>query len=242
MPLLVIASGGEQTVNVAREARCEKCDGSGAAPGTQPRRCEKCQGSGRLTHSEQRGDVTMQQITTCPDCRGIGSFIDTPCADCGGSGTTYREESLTVRIPAGAEEGMALRIPGRGEQSPEASTPPGDLYVIVRSEADPRFERHGVDLWSRLRIELVDAVLGTKVNAPTLDGDVEVDVPAGTQPDSVLRLRGKGLPHFGYDKRGDLYIRIDVHVPEKLSRHERQLYEELREGGGSDEKRWFKRN
>jgi molecular chaperone DnaJ len=241
VPLSMIAAGGEQTVSVAREAQCSKCDGSGAAAGTQPRRCEKCQGSGRLTQSEQRGDVTVQQITTCPECRGIGSFIDSPCPVCGGGGTTYREEKLTVRVPAGAEEGMALRIPGRGEQSTEPGAPPGDLHVIVRSEADPRFERHGANLWSRLRLELVDAVLGTKVSAPTLDGEVEVDVPAGTQPDSVLRLRDKGLPHFGSDERGDQFIRVDVHVPERLSRRERQLFEKLRDTTAPAEKRWSKR-
>jgi molecular chaperone DnaJ len=123
---------------------------------------------------------------------------------------------------------MALRVPGRGEVRPEAGGHPGDLYVIVRTEVDPRFERHGANLWRRLAVEVVDAVLGCKVEVPTLDGDVEVDVPAGTQPDSVLRLKGKGLPYFGLDRRGDLFLRILVRVPERLSRQERKLYKELR--------------
>jgi molecular chaperone DnaJ len=228
VPLSTIASGGEEVVKVARETQCAQCKGSGAAPGTQPRPCEKCGGSGRLTQAQKRGQVSIQQITTCPNCHGTGYFIDTPCTACGGAGTTYKKEKLTVRIPAGSEEGMALRIPERGERSPEADGHPGDLYVIVRAEADPRFERHGANLWQRLPVELVDAVLGTKVKVPTLQGEVEVDVPAGTQPDSVLRLKGKGLPYFGSEAQGDLFLRIDVHIPEHLSRQERRLYEELR--------------
>jgi molecular chaperone DnaJ len=228
VPLDKIVSGGEEVVDIGRKAECQPCKGSGAAPGTQPRPCTKCGGSGRLTQNQTRGKVSIQQVTTCPDCRGIGSFIDKPCTACGGAGTTHREEKLTVRIPVGAEEGMALRIPRRGERSPEGNGEPGDLYVIVHSEPDPRFERHGANLWRRLSVEVVDAILGTKVAVPMLDGDVEVDVPPGTQPDSVLRLKGKGLPFFESEKQGDLFLRIEVHVPEHLSRQERQLYKELR--------------
>jgi molecular chaperone DnaJ len=233
VPLATIASGGEETVTLAHEMPCAACKGSGAAPGTQPRSCVKCGGSGQLTHSQQRGNVSVQHITTCPDCKGAGSFIDQPCQACGGTGLTFQEEKLTVKVPQGAEEGMALRIPGRGERSPEPGGQPGDVYVIVRTQADPRFERHGANIWQRLPLELVDAVLGTKLKVPTLDGEVEVDLPSGTQPDAVLRLKGKGLPHFGSSVKGDMFLRIEVHVPEKLSRRERALYEELRHSGKS---------
>jgi molecular chaperone DnaJ len=230
VPLAKIASGGEEVVGVAQESECSQCHGSRAAPGTKPRACGKCGGSGRLTQAEKRENVSIQRITTCPDCRGAGTFIDQPCPACGGAGTTYVEEKLTVRIPAGAEEGMALRVPAHGKRSPETGGETGDLYVIVRTEADPRFERHGANLWRRVPLDVADAVLGAKITVPTLDGDVEVFVPAGSQPDSVLRLQGKGLPHFGSDARGDLYLRIEVHVPETLSERERQLYEEIRGG------------
>jgi len=228
VPLDKIASGGEEAVDIGREAECQSCKGSGAAPGTQPRPCTKCGGSGRLTQNQKRGKLSIQQVTTCSDCRGQGSFIDKPCTVCGGSGITYRKEKLTVRIPVGAEEGMALRVPGRGKRGPEGNGQPGDLYIIVRSELDPRFERHGANLWRRLPVEVVDAILGTKVKVPALDGEVEVNVSPGTQPDSVLRLKGKGLPFFGSEKHGDLFLRIEVHLPERLSRRERQLYEQLR--------------
>lgn len=230
VPLATIATGGERTVAVERETRCPDCGGSGAAAGTQPRACKKCNGSGRLSKQKRRGNVSIQEITACRECRGAGSFIDKPCPRCAGTGLGRDEETLTVRLPAGAEEGMALRVPGRGERSAETGGQPGDLYVIVRTEPDPRFERHGANLWRRHPLEVVDAVLGCKIKAPTLDGELEVDVPAGTQPDSVLRLAGKGLPHFGSAERGDLFLRMDVHVPERLTRDEQALYEQLRRG------------
>lgn len=230
VPLAKVATGGDEVVSIAHETQCQECQGFGAAPGTEARPCEACGGGGQRVESQKRGNVTMHQITDCPQCHGRGSFIDTPCPACGGKGAVYREEKLTVRIPPGAEEGLALRIPGRGEPAPKPGNPPGDLYVIVHTQADPRFERHGADLWQRLPVKLVDAVLGTKATIETLDGEVEMDVPSGTQPDSVLRLRGKGLPHFGSEQRGDMFMRVEVHVPERLSPRERQLYERIREG------------
>jgi molecular chaperone DnaJ len=237
VPLATIASGGERTVTVGRGTSCPDCRGTGAAAGTQPRACKKCGGSGRLTKQQRRGDVSIQEIRTCADCGGAGSFIDHPCARCAGTGVTRDEETLTVRIPRGAEEGMALRVPGRGERGPETGGQPGDLYVIVRSEPDQRFERHGANLWRRHPLEVVDAVLGCTVKVPTLDGELEVNVPAGTQPDAVLRLKGQGLPQFGSETRGDLFLRVDVHVPERLSREERTLYEQLRGGRGGTRQR-----
>lgn len=228
VPLSVILSGGEEVVRVARETTCDTCHGKRSAPGTDPRPCEKCGGSGRLTQTQKQGNVSMQQITTCPECHGAGSFIDHPCIACGGTGRTAREEKLKVRIPPGAEEGIALRIPGHGGAGDEAGAPPGDLFVIVHTEPDPHFERHGANLWRRLPVTVADAALGTKVMVPTLDGEVEVAVPAGTQPDRVLRLKGKGLPHFGTDTRGDFFLRVEVTVPERLSDAQRRLFEELR--------------
>jgi molecular chaperone DnaJ len=135
---------------------------------------------------------------------------------------------LTVRIPAGAEEGTALRVPGRGMPADRAGLAPGDLLIVIRTTADPRFERHGRDLYRVETIEAVDAVLGTNVNVPTLDGPASVTILAGTQPDSMLRLREKGLPRFGGGARGDLYIQLKVHVPERLTSHQRRLFEQLR--------------
>jgi molecular chaperone DnaJ len=170
----------------------------------------------------------IQQISVCPACGGRGNVIDKPCPACGGTGATEREEILSVTIPAGVEEGMALRIPGRGMPSRETGGQAGDLFVVVRSAPDPRFERDGADLWRSETITVADAVLGTKLTVPTLGHPAEVTIPPGTQLDTVLRVRGKGLPEFGGRQHGDLYLRIRVRIPEHLSAEERELYRRLR--------------
>lgn len=233
VPLERINTGGEETVHYVHVTTCPACHGHGTASGTPPRSCETCHGSGRRVISsrdESKGhaNIRIQQITACPACDGRGTVIEAPCGRCGGNGQIEEPQSLTIRIPPGAEEGMALRVPGRGLPSREAGGVSGDLFVIVRSAADPRFERHGADLWQVETVDIVDAVLGTHLKLPTLEGSIEVRVPPGTQPDQVLRLRGKGLPYYGGHGRGDLNLRIQVRIPEDLSAEERQLYERLR--------------
>jgi molecular chaperone DnaJ len=232
VPLARIAHGGEETVRFARRVSCPACAGSGAKAGTQPRPCPTCGGSGRqvITRDEKKeqGSVRFQQITVCPACGGQGSFIDHPCPQCHGSGQVEKEESLKVHIPVGVDEATALRVPGHGMPSTAAGSPPGDLYVVVRSARDPRFERHGADLWRRETLSVVDAVLGTRRRVPTLDGEVEVTIPPGTQPEEILRLRGKGLPRFEGGGQGDLNIRVQVEIPEHPTAEERALYEQLR--------------
>ena len=228
VPLERVLNGGEESVHVGRPVTCQACHGSGAKAGTAPRSCAKCGGSGQVVHTQRKEGVSLQRITTCPECAGRGTIIDAPCPECGGEGEIYRDEVLTVRIPIGVEEGTALRLPGRGIPADKPGLPAGDLFVIVRTADDPRFERHGSDLYRVETIDVVDAVLGTSIDVPTLDGQVSVKAPAGTQPDSLLRLREKGLPRFGDGARGDLYVRLQVHVPEKLTDRQRQLFEQLR--------------
>jgi molecular chaperone DnaJ len=236
LPLETIARGGEETVRYARPVACPRCHGTGAEPGSAPRTCPTCGGSGRkvLTREERRGEgaVRFQQITVCPECGGRGTIVDKPCRECRGEGRVEKQESLKVSIPPGAEEGMALRIPGHGLPGPEPGGAPGDLYVIVTSAPDARFARNGADLWRTETVSVADAVLGTALKAPTLDGAVEVTVPPGTQPGQILRLRGKGLPVFGARGRGDLNLRIEVRIPERLTAEERALYEKLRAAAG----------
>lgn len=249
VPLERINTGGDETVRFARLVTCSDCSGTGAEKGTEPRKCTGCGGTGRkvITRDEKqdKGSVRFQQITICPDCRGQGTFIDHPCKTCHGKGQVEKEETLKVHIPEGVDEATSLRVQGHGMPSDENSAPPGDLYVVVRSSKDARFERSGADLWRRESLKLVDAVLGTKRKVPTLDGEVDVTIPAGTQPDEVLRLRGKGLPRFRENGRGDLNLRIQVQVPEKLSEEERNLYKQLRALGhgqmnDNQKKRWWK--
>lgn len=233
IPLEKVNSGGDETVSFNRAATCPTCHGSGAKPGTEPRQCTACQGSGRQVktrqESKEHGSISFQQITVCPVCNGVGQFIDHPCEECSGRGEIDKHDKLKVTIPAGVEEGTALRIPGHGLPSNDPKGAPGDLYVVVHSKRDPRFERHGADLWRMETIDIPDAVLGGKIKVPTLDGKVSVTIPPGSQPDEVLRLKGKGLPVFGARMHGDINIRLQVHVPEHLSERERELYQRLRD-------------
>jgi molecular chaperone DnaJ len=233
VPLSRIASGGEEEIRFERPQVCPTCHGSRSAPGSPPRKCDACGGTGRQTRQETRketqGNVLIQHVTVCPVCGGAGEIIDKPCPTCGGTGRTLAEERLKVNIPVGAEEGMALRIPAKGMPSEEAGGLPGDLYVVVRSQPDPRFQRDGADLWRVETISVADAALGTELSVPTLDGTATARVPAGSQPDTVLRLKAKGLPEFGGHGRGDLYLRLRVQVPEHLSSAQKEAFERLRE-------------
>lgn len=240
IPLEKVNTGGDETVHFTRPLSCPTCHGSRVKPGTEPRKCEACNGSGKQVTTRQetrkKGTISFQQISICPVCHGQGIFIDHPCETCSGRGEIEKDDNLNVMIPAGIDEGMALRIPAHGLPSSDPGGKPGDLYVMVRSERDPRFERIGADLWRMETVEITDAVLGAKLKIPTLEGSVEVTVPAGTQPDEVLRLKGKGLPVFGARMHGDINIRIQIHIPERLSAEEKLLYEKLRQAGKSDKK------
>ncbi len=232
-----VASGGEEKVRLSRPSACPACHGTGAEGGAAPKTCDTCKGTGRITRSsrKEREHILIQQISICPACHGRGSIIEHPCPKCHGSGEVEQEEDLTVKIPKGVEEGMALRIPGKGMPSPESGGITGDMFVVVRSKPDPRFERDGADLLRQETIPLTDAVLGATLQVPTLDGSASVTIPPGTQPGAVLRLKEKGLPEFGSGRHGELYLRIEVRVPEKLSREELALYERLRDIGGKQD-------
>lgn len=248
IPLERVANGGEEQVRLGRPAPCHACHGTGCEGGAQPKTCDTCHGSGRITRSSQqeKQHVLIQQISTCPACHGRGHLIEHPCKVCGGSGNEAQEETLTVKIPPGAEEGMALRIPGKGMPAPAAGGAAGDLFVVVRSKPDPRFERAGADLLRQETLALTDAVLGCKLNVPTLDGSASVTIPPGIQPGALLRVKGKGLPEFGSSRHGELYLRIEVKIPEHLSGEERELYERLRVLGNTTPKQaashWWQRS
>ncbi len=182
-----ILHGGEETVHVAHPAVCQACGGSGAQAGTKPRICPKCGGSGQLVRSQRQQGVSLQQITTCPDCGGRGALVDSPCPECAGTGKVAREQTLKVRIPVGVEDGTVLRVAGHGLPADKPGAPPGDLFVVIRIAADPRFERRGSDLYRAETIDVVDAVLGASIDVPLLDGQQTVEVPAGIDPEAVAR-------------------------------------------------------
>ncbi len=229
VPLDTVAHGGDCPVRVPRPVACPDCSGTGVAPGTAPRVCSACGGSGKRVKSGTQGGVRFQHVTPCAECHGEGRFIDHPCATCGGTGRVERGATVTVRIPIGVEEGTVLRVPGHGMPSLDKRGSPGDLLVVVTSPRDSRFERSGADLWRVEQVDLVDAVLGCERPVPTLGGSATVTIPPGTQPDAVLRLQGRGLPHYGGDRHGDLFLRIRIRLPERLTADERRLFEQLRE-------------
>lgn len=221
--------GSKQEVGVTGLSACEACNGSGSAPGTEPQTCTTCRGRGQVT--TQRGFIMFSQ--TCPHCGGEGRVVAHPCSSCSGSGHVRRKRTVLVTFPAGIDSGQRLRVPGQGMAGP-AGTPPGDLYVDVEVEADPRFERQGADLATRVRLSFVQAALGARVEVALPDETLlAVEVEAGTQPGSVVTLRGKGMPRLDRRGHGDMHVVLDVAVPKKLSRRAKKLLLELEEELGA---------
>jgi molecular chaperone DnaJ len=223
-----VAVGGEERVRYPREEPCTRCGGDGAEGDSKPVQCASCGGSGSVVHSSKKSGVSLQRITPCKVCNARGTTIERPCEACAGTGRVRHTGEITVQIPAGAREGLVLRVPGHGVAGP-VGTPAGDLHVALRTRADPRFERRGADLWHELPVSIADAVLGARLEVPTLDGSARIVLPAGTQPGAVLRLRDKGLPRQGEEGRGDLLVVAALRVPEHLSDAQRRAYEALRD-------------
>ncbi|MCA9137575.1 MAG: DnaJ domain-containing protein [Planctomycetales bacterium] len=231
IPLEKVNSGGDETVSYSRPVSCPICHGDGAKPGTKPRQCEACKGSGQQINSRQAhrelGQVLVQHIVTCPNCHGRGWVVDHPCEACKGAGKQDKDEVLTVTIPEGAEEGLVLRIPAHGFPGEKPNDEPGDLLIVVHTQPDSRFARHGADLWRTEVLTVPDAALGTELDLATLDGQVSVTIPPGAQSGEILRLRGKGLVQPNGLGHGDLNLRLTVHIPERLTTEERELYKKL---------------
>ncbi len=227
------AKGTEREIEVPRVEHCDVCGGSGAAPGTSARICPTCNGAGKVQNMRKAGFAMYMQVSACPTCKGRGKLIDTLCSNCHGSGLMRKRRRITVKIPSGIDEGYQLRLRGEGEYSSSTSEP-GDLYVLVHVRQHPQFVREGDDLWHIAMITYPQAALGADISVPTLEGSTLVKVRPGTQVGDVITLRGKGMPRFrGYGK-GDLFLRIGIHVPEKLTASQKALLEQLAKEFGSD--------
>lgn len=222
-----ILRGTERTVRVHRIEVCDACGGTGARRGTGPVTCQTCRGTGQVRAVRDTLLGRVMTATTCPTCGGRGQVIHDPCPECRGSGRVRRLREVRVRIPPGVAEGTRVRLSGEGHAG-ERNGPRGDLYVLVHEKPHPRFRREGYDLVLELPVSPVQAVLGTRMEVATLtDGKAEVEVPAGSQPGTVVRLRGKGVPHLRGGGRGDLLVRVRVHIPERVSPEERELWMRL---------------
>lgn len=215
------AFGKQVEVAIPREQTCSKCLGQGIDLGDKGSECPRCRGEGRI--ETLRGQVRMVQV--CSQCGGSGRIRLKPCPACGGVGQTRTTERLRMRIPPGADTGTRIRLPGKGAPGVN-NGPPGDLYVEVALRPDPVFRREGPDLYVKVPVTVYEAVLGGRIEAPTLNGRVQVRVPPGTQPGQKLRLKGKGIQ--GKDgQRGDQFVEVQVLIPRELNDQARRLFEEL---------------
>lgn len=219
------ARGVEREIEIERFDTCPSCFGTGAERGSAPETCPTCRGSGQMRYSQRTPLGSFTQITTCTQCGGSGTVLRHPCKQCRGSGRTPIKKKLNVTIPRGVDTGNRLRLPGEGEAG-ERGGERGDLYVFLEVQSHPVFERRGSDLFCALPISITQAALGDEVQVPTLDGPAVHAVPAGTQPDDVVTIPGKGMPD-PRGGRGDLHVRLDVNVPTNLNAEERRLLLEL---------------
>jgi molecular chaperone DnaJ len=210
---------------------CARCEGAGGEPGTEPETCPECNGTGEKRRVAQTILGQMVNIVACSRCRGEGRIVGTPCSACGGDGRTREERTLQVTIPAGIDDGQRIAIEGQGEAGPRGG-PPGDLYVAIGVRRHPQLARRGTELFHELAVTYPQAALGATLTVPTVEGGEEVEVPAGSQSGNEIRLRGKGVPRLRGAGRGDLHVILNVVVPSKLSRRERELLRELDDVSG----------
>ena len=223
--------GKDETIHVPQAVTCRPCEGSGAAPGTKPETCETCGGHGRVR--AQQGFFTMER--TCHICQGRGTVIRKPCKTCGGAGQVKEERKISVKIPAGVESGMRIRLTGEGEPG-TAGGPKGDLYIFVEVVEHDIFERDGPNLYCRAPVPMATAALGGEIEIPTIDGGrARVAIPEGAQTGRKLRLRGKGMPSVRQgNAQGDLYVEMFVETPQNLTARQKDLLRQFTECSGAD--------
>lgn len=222
--------GTEVRIRVPTAAKCEACDGSGARKGTSATTCDTCGGHGQVRM--QQGFFSVQQ--TCPACRGAGKTISDPCPECRGAGRVQKTKTLSVKVPAGVDEGDQIRLAGEGEAG-EMGGPAGDLYVQVGLKPHDIFRREDDDLYCEMPVSFSIAVLGGELTVPTLDGKASIKIPAGTQSEKLFRLRGKGVRNVRSGHQGDLYCRVSIETPVKLTAEQKELLAQfdalVKEGG-----------
>lgn len=219
------AFGTEKEISIKRNEACQTCQGSGAKPGTKKENCNACRGTGEIRM--QKGFFAISQ--TCPTCHGQGVRITDPCSICRGSGREQAVRTIKVKVPPGIEEGMQLRYVSEGESGLQGG-PRGDLYVAISINDHPIFEREGNDVLCEIPISFVSAALGSKIEVPTLDGKVQMTIPAGTQSGAIFRLKEKGIVRMrggNNNKRGDQLVKVRVEVPKKLSTKQKELLKEF---------------
>jgi molecular chaperone DnaJ len=224
------ANGREVELKIPRHESCGTCKGSGARPGSNPVPCSTCGGHGQV--QMQQGFFAVRR--SCPTCHGAGTRIESPCVDCGGQGRVKVSKNLKVRVPAGVYDGAQVRVAGEGEIGPQGSAA-GDLYIVIVLKEHSIFERDGADLYCTMPVTFPQAALGAQVDAPTLDGKVTIKIPAGTEAGRTFRLRGHGVPDVrAGSQKGDLYVRVQIAVPKKMSGKQKDLLRQFAEETGDE--------
>jgi len=233
LDLFETAFGVEAPITVDTAVACETCEGAGTATGTHTRTCDTCNGRGEVQSIQRTFLGQVMTARPCPSCAGFGSVIPHPCATCGGDGRVRTRRTLTVKIPAGVEDQMRIRLAGQGEVGPGGG-PAGDLYVEIHERPHDVFSRKGDDLHCRVTVPMAAAALGTRLTIKTLDSEENVDVNAGTQPGSTVRLKARGVPHLRGTGRGDLFVHLDVRTPTKLDADSERLLRDFASSRGED--------
>ncbi|MEA3492806.1 MAG: molecular chaperone DnaJ [Candidatus Margulisiibacteriota bacterium] len=216
------AKGIEKEIDVTHYVFCAACKGSGAKPGTKPQQCSTCKGAGQVKRSQKTILGNFTQVTPCPACNGSGQTISSPCESCRGEGRVKKSQKIRIKIPAGIDSGYRLRVSGAGDSGPRG-TQTGDLYLFIYVEEHPLFNRDGANLYYRTGVDFTKAILGAEIKIPTLDGEATLKIPAGTQPNTNFRLKGKGLPVLNRRERGDLYVLVEIQIPKRINREQAEL-------------------
>ena len=221
-----IAKGATKTIKVKKYISCNTCSGSGAKDKGSVQTCTGCGGSGQVRRVQNTFLGQMQTVTTCPTCSGEGTTVTAKCASCKGEGRVYGEETVTIDIPAGVQEGMQLSVGGKGNAG-ERGGNSGDLIVLIEEEAHPQLHRDGLNIAFDLHISFPEAVFGTQVEVPTIDGRAKIKIPPGTQSGKIFRLKGKGFPSVNSYEKGDQLIQVNVWTPQQVSSSEKEILEKL---------------
>lgn len=226
LTLAEVAAGAEKEIRYRRYVKCTTCGGTGAEGGAAPERCPDCGGTGAVRHVRETFLGTMTTSATCSRCRGKGLIIKNPCSACRGQGLVAAEATGSVTIPPGVRTGSTLHLPGRGSEAAGYGRP-GDLYVVITVKDDGRFERDGQELHARLELTFAQAALGDAIVVEGVDAEYDLEIPPGTQPGTILTIRGAGLPPLHGGRRGDLHLHTTVRIPEKVTEAQAELIREL---------------
>jgi len=231
IPLESVLKEQRREIKLSKLTKCSRCDGTGAEPGSKVKECFTCRGKGRVQQMRKTIFGTFTQYTVCPECGGEGVKPEKPCNVCHGEGRIKKEDIIVLEIPSGVDNNQVIKVKGKGEAGKRGGRP-GDLYVRIAIQSHPLFKRKGDDLYLKRNVTFSQAVLGDKISIPNLEGrDIIMKIPQGIESGKTMKISGKGIPHFQGLGRGDMYVQLNINTPQKLTRKQKELLEELKKEG-----------